>query len=174
MGRNSKQEGCENEAGMLNKSDPLMLQHIGTVQNDIQEPEYIQWSEVVSQIVIHPEYLEALHTLDAYSHLIVLFWMHEVCYSKTRHVPQGKHEAVPEVGIFACHCPYRPNPIGSTTVPILDITGNVLTVKGLDAIDMTPVIDIKPYTPQYDFACKMDNQLKAAICRNVRIPEWIF
>jgi tRNA (Thr-GGU) A37 N-methylase len=78
------------------------------------------------------------------------------------------------VGIFACRCPYRPNPIGSTTVPILDITGNVLTVKGLDAIDMTPVIDIKPYTPQYDFACKMDNQLKAAICRSVRIPEWIF
>ena len=57
---------------------------------------------------------------------------------------------MPVVGIFACRCPTRPNPIGITTVKLLERKGNKIKVKGLDVIDNTPIIDIKPYTPQYD------------------------
>ena len=67
-----------------------------------------------------------------------------------RHVPQGKVDEVPEVGILACRCPQRPNPIGITTTQIISIKDNVVTVRGLDVINNTPILDIKPYTPQYD------------------------
>jgi len=65
------------------------------------------------------------------------------------------------VGIFACRCPTRPNPIAISTGELLGIEKTVLTVKGLDAIDGTPIIDIKPYTPQYDLRGK------------VRVPKWV-
>jgi len=150
------------------------LVSIGTVRNEIQEPEYINWGSVVSEIVIVPEHVTALGGLEKYSHLMVLFWMHQVCYTKEVHVPQGKHGEVPEVGIFACRCPYRPNPIGCTTVPIIDIRDNVIVVKGLDAVNQTPIIDIKPYTPQYDFICELDAEIKKKLCKSVRVPDWIF
>lgn len=66
-----------------------------------------------------------------------------------------------EVGIFACRCPQRPNPIGISTVEIVGIKDNVITVKGLDVIRDTQIIDIKPYTPQYDAA------------PNAKVPDWV-
>ena len=152
----------------------LTINPIGVVRNSQIEPVYINWGELVSQIIIDPEHAVALHGLEEYSHLMVIFWMDQVCYSKPTHVPQGKYETVPEVGIFACRCPYRPNPIGITSVPILDIQGNILTVQGLDAVDMTPVLDLKPYTPQYDFVCRADAHLHADVLKNIRVPEWVF
>jgi tRNA-Thr(GGU) m(6)t(6)A37 methyltransferase TsaA len=87
--------------------------------------------------------------------------MHDVKRCDIHHVPQGKTGEVPEVGIFACRCPQRPNPIGLTTTKIISIDRNIVKVKGLDVISGTPVIDIKPYTPQYDFA------------ENAKVPEWV-
>jgi tRNA-Thr(GGU) m(6)t(6)A37 methyltransferase TsaA len=77
------------------------------------------------------------------------------------HQPQGNPE-VPIVGIFACRCPARPNPIAITTVELIEHEGNRLKVKGLDILDGTPVIDIKPYWPIYD-------EVKVGI-----IPDWIY
>ncbi|MBI3774740.1 MAG: tRNA (N6-threonylcarbamoyladenosine(37)-N6)-methyltransferase TrmO [Gammaproteobacteria bacterium] len=148
----------------------LTLNPIGVVRNIQIEPSYINWAEVVSHIVINPEHAAALHGLMDYSHLMVIFWMDQVCYSKPTHVPQGKHATVPEVGMFACRCPYRPNPIGVTSVPILDIKGNTLTIQGLDAVDMTPVLDLKPYTPQYDVV----GQAGTGPHKNIRVPDWVF
>jgi len=54
------------------------------------------------------------------------------------------------VGIFACRCPQRPNPVAITTVRLIGREGNKIKVKGLDILDGTPIIDIKPYWPQYD------------------------
>jgi len=73
----------------------------------------------------------------------------------------GKVSEVPEVGIFACRCPQRPNPIGLSTCKLLSIKNNVVAVRGLDVIDGTHILDIKPYTPQYDAANK------------VKVPEWV-
>ena len=86
--------------------------------------------------------------------------MHEVKTCDIRHIPQGKVGEVPEVGIFACRCPQRPNPIGISTVKILGIKSNIITVKGLDAIQGTQILDIKPYTPQYDAVA------------DAKIPDW--
>ena len=110
---------------------------------------------------MNEEYEEALEGLEDYSHLIVIYSMHEVTTCDIRKVPQGKVSDVPEVGIFACRCPQRPNPIGITTTQISSIKGNVVTVKGLDVIKNTPILDIKPYTPQYDAA------------QDVKVPEWV-
>lgn len=142
---------------------PITLQPIGFVQSTIIEPKFGGWKQHISRVVVADAYAEALSGLETYSHLMVVFWMHYVCYHKTLHVPQGK-ETVPEVGIFACRCPARPNPVGCTTVRLLGVEGNTLLVEGLDAVDETPVIDIKPVTPQYDCVALDD----------VRVPEWIF
>ncbi len=87
--------------------------------------------------------------------------MHAVKTCELRHVPQGKVGIVPEVGIFACRCPARPNPIGISTVTILGITENILTVKGLDVVDGTPILDLKLYTPQYDAV------------EGAQVPAWV-
>lgn len=152
---------------------PITQNPIGVVRSDIKEPEYISWKAVDSEIVLKPEYGEALIELRDFSHAIVLFWMHQVCMTKLRHVPQGKARQVPEVGIFACRCPHRPNPIGCTTVRLLEVRDNHIRVRGLDAVDGTPVIDVKPYTPQYDCVCSDDEQVMRAIAASVRVPAWI-
>ena len=74
--------------------------------------------------------------------------------------PKGKLE-LPEVGLFASRSPNRPNPVGKTTVRLLERRGNILKVEGLDAIDGTPVIDIKPYIPGRDSAT------------DTKVPSWI-
>jgi tRNA-Thr(GGU) m(6)t(6)A37 methyltransferase TsaA len=73
--------------------------------------------------------------------------------------PQGRSD-MPYVGIFAQRAKHRPNPIGITTVEIISVEEGILTVKGLDAINDTPVIDIKPYFPIFDKA-------------NAYTPEWV-
>jgi tRNA (Thr-GGU) A37 N-methylase len=87
--------------------------------------------------------------------------MHDVKTCDIRHIPQGKVGEVPEVGIFACRCSQRPNPIGVSTVEKIGTKGNIVTVKGLDVINDTPVLDLKPYTPQYDAVT------------NARVPDWV-
>ena len=74
--------------------------------------------------------------------------------------PQGEKD-VPEVGIFAYRCPWRSNPIGMTTIKVIERNGNILKVKGLDVLDGTPLIDIKPYTPPYDAV------------EEIRYPDWL-
>ena len=74
--------------------------------------------------------------------------------------PRGQQE-LPLVGRFATRSPTRPNPIGKTTVKLLERRGNILKVTGLDAIDGTPVIDIKPYIPGYDSVL------------DTRVPPWV-
>jgi tRNA (Thr-GGU) A37 N-methylase len=86
--------------------------------------------------------------LEGYSHIIVLFWVHKAREWK---MPK-EHKKPPYVKIFATRMPVRPNPIGLSIVELLDFSadsGEVI-VKGLDALDGTPVIDIKPYIPDFD------------------------
>ena len=154
--------------------EPITMTPIGFVENNIDEPVYIEWKKITSELVLFDQHLEALQSLSDYSHVMILFWMDQACYTKNTHVPQGKHDEVPEVGMFACRCPYRPNPIACTTVPLLGISGNRLSVQGLDAVNHSPILDIKPYTPQYDFVCEVNDEARRMICTNVRLPEWVF
>ena len=114
------------------------------------KPPY-DWDNIVSRIEIEPDLTEALDNLDEFSHIIVLFWMDRLANKPLLLKVHPRHDPNrPLVGLFASRSPHRPNSIGKTTARLLKRERNVLTVSGLDAIDGTPVIDIKPYQPDYD------------------------
>jgi tRNA-Thr(GGU) m(6)t(6)A37 methyltransferase TsaA len=131
----------------------LFVKPIGFVINDIGskgEPKN-DWREVVSCIKFDKKYRRALEGLGEYSHIIVIYWLHQAdagSISLKVH-PRGDRKK-PLVGLFASRSPYRPNPVGQKVVSLLRRRGSMLYVQGLDAIDGTPVIDIKPYIPNYD------------------------
>lgn len=103
--------------------------------------------EEISQIEIFKEFEEGLKDIEGFSHIIVIFWFHK---------SQGYHLLVKTPwddvlhGLFATRSPHRPCPIGLTVAELLARKENILRVKGLDAIDDTPVLDIKPYVPSVD------------------------
>jgi tRNA-Thr(GGU) m(6)t(6)A37 methyltransferase TsaA len=139
---------------MANQSPDMTLKAIGIVRNEIKQPIRHGWREIVSDIVINSDLTEALDGLDEFSHIIVLYWLHRLPAGRQLPLkvhPMGRPE-LPLVGRFATRSPSRPNPVGQATVRLLERRGNILKVKGLDAIDGTPVIDIKPYIPGYDSA----------------------
>jgi len=101
----------------------------------------------ISEIILRSDLTEALEGIDEFSHVFVLFWMHETSTEERRTVkthPRGRRN-LPLLGVFATRTPRRPNPIGLTLVELLKADGNVLTVRNLDAFDGTPVLDIKPF-----------------------------
>ena len=148
---------------MAEQSPGMNLKAIGIVRNDVRQPVRHGWREVVSDIVVDGKLTEALDGLDEFSHLIILYWMHQLTPGrklKLKVHPMGKPE-LPLVGRFATRSPSRPNPVGQATVQLLERRGNILKVKGLDAIDGTPVIDIKPYIPGLDSA------------DSAKVPSWM-
>jgi tRNA-Thr(GGU) m(6)t(6)A37 methyltransferase TsaA len=128
----------------------ITLKAIGTVRSDIKEPARKKAGDIVSEIIIDEALTESLDNLDEFSHIIVIYWIHRSRRPAPRKVrPMGNpdHELM---GVFATRSPDRPNPVGKSTVRLLEKRDNVLKVQGLDAIDGSPVIDIKPYIPGYD------------------------
>lgn len=100
--------------------------------------------ETEAEITISDPFSEGLRDLDGFSHIVVVFHMHLVTNpSLLAHPPWDGREH----GVFATRSPYRPNPIGLSTVRLERIEGNVLYISGVDMIDGTPVLDIKPYIP---------------------------
>ena len=144
--------------------DNMTLKPIGVVRNKVKRApgSGYNWQKVVSKVVVDTSLTEALDNLDEFSHIIVLYWMHKVAGEPlpTKVHPRSRGE-LPLVGLFASRSPNRPNPVGKATVKLLERHANILKVKGLDAIDGTPVIDIKPYIPGYDSA------------DDAKVPLWI-
>lgn len=123
----------------------ITIEPVGFVRTERGEAIDDDWGTVISTIeLVDPFDAESLRGLEAFSHAEILFVFDRVTEVETgsRH-PRG-NEAWPRVGIFAQRAKDRPNRIGSTMVEIVSVEGRVLTVRGLDAIDGTPVIDIKP------------------------------
>jgi len=104
-------------------------------------------SDTISEIVIDDPYLSGLEDVEKKSHLIILSWFDRADRTSLRATPL--HEKI-EHGVFATRSPNRPNPIAFSVVDLLGREGNVLRVRGLDALDGTPVVDIKPYSPDID------------------------
>lgn len=140
----------------------INIKPIGFVKNKVKEPRFGGFGKEVSEIIIDKKFMGALKGVDGYSHVIIVYWMDKIKDYVIEHQPQGNPN-VPIVGIFACRCPRRPNPIAMTTVRLAEVDqkNNKIKVKGLDILDGTPIIDIKPYWPQYD---KVDNG---------KIPGWV-
>lgn len=140
--------------------EEIILKPIGLVRNNVKQARFGGFAKEISEIIIDEKFAESLKGIEDYSHIIVVYWMDRIKDYVITHRPQGNPE-VPIVGIFACRCPQRPNPIAISTVKLLRHEGNKLAIEGLDTLDGTPVIDIKPYWPQYD---KVQNE---------KIPKWV-
>lgn len=161
----------------------ISIEPIGIVKNDVEQPplvakedglhrndaggsamETMRGSHVQqSEILLDAAFAELLEGIDEYSHIVVLYWGHAVPphgRKLTTTHPAGL-EKYPKQGIFATCSPARPNPVLMKVVRLLRRDGTRLVVEGLDAIDQSPVLDIKPYVadmyPQDD----------------VRIPDWM-
>jgi tRNA-Thr(GGU) m(6)t(6)A37 methyltransferase TsaA len=115
-------------------------------------------------IEIFDEYADALLGLDGFSHIYVLYWFHENDGAEKRRTLQvhpRKDPANPLTGVFATHSPVRPNLIALTLCRIESISGNIIQIQEIDAIDGSPVIDIKCYIPG------------AIADADVRLPDWV-
>lgn len=130
----------------------IRLRPVGIVRNGILSPTHSAFDQVISEIRVREDLSEALDGLEDYSHVIVITWMDQVSDEKRsiRKLHPKDRRDLPLVGVFATRTQYRPNPIGLKAVRLLSRNDNVLRVEGLDAIDGTPVLDIKPYSPRQD------------------------
>ena len=137
---------------------------IGSVKCPVTEMSQGGWAKVDSEIHLDPQYARGLQGLEGFSHVIVVFYLDRAQgFDPEKQLlrrPRGM-EDMHEVGVFAQRTKFRPNPIGVTAVKLLGIAGNVIKVRGLDALDGTPVLDIKPYMPPFD---RVDD---------VKMPPWV-
>jgi len=128
----------------------IRIRPVGTVRNGILQRHKFFNDDTISRIVLAPGRGRALDGIESFSHIVVVFWLHQI-KNKERHILKvhpRKDSAISLTGVFATRSPVRPNPIGITAVKLIKREGNILTVTGLDAIDGTPVLDIKPYVPE--------------------------
>jgi len=139
------------------------MKPIGFVKSPVSEQSDENWGRVVSEIHLDEPFEPGLQGLGNFSHITVVFFMHQATFNPSTDLirrPQGRAD-MPILGIFAQRAKHRPNPIGLTTVELIGIKKNILIVRGLDAIDGTPVLDIKPYVSAFD---RVDQPV---------IPEWM-
>ena len=142
--------------------EEIIMHPVGYVKNEVSTRKDVSWGEDTSVIQLEEEYHSGLSGLEDFSHAIILFYLDKANYVREKHLqprPQNR-EDMPLVGIFSQRGKDRPNRIGMTSVKVLSVTENSLTVQGLDAIDGTPVLDIKPYYPVYDR-------------KDAEVPEWV-
>jgi tRNA-Thr(GGU) m(6)t(6)A37 methyltransferase TsaA len=116
---------------------------------------------LVAKIVFEEDLAPALDGIEEWSHIYVIFWLSRVVHAAE---PELYHHGG-DLGIFAARSPIHPNPLGLTLVELVKREGNVLWVRGLDAYDGTPVLDIKPY-PDWEHG-----QLR--VVTDFKIPGWL-
>ncbi|KXS43149.1 MAG: formylmethanofuran dehydrogenase subunit E region [Methanolobus sp. T82-4] len=127
------------------------VQCIGIVKGSFKDPtDPEKMRKANSMIVVNEEFEDGLYKIEENKYLQVVFYFDK----------SDGYELIAERrkgglrGVFASRAPGRPSPIGVTAVELIDRKGRELMVKGLDALDDTPVIDIKPYVPVFDDFCK--------------------
>jgi tRNA-Thr(GGU) m(6)t(6)A37 methyltransferase TsaA len=141
----------------------IILEPVGFVSSPVSERIDENWGEVKSKIILKPEFAGALLGLEDFSHAIIVTYLHEANYEKEKHLQRRPRnlKTMPMLGIFSQRAKNRPNPIGITAVQIIKVGNDYIEIKGLDAIDKTPILDIKPYYPHYD---KIEES---------KVPEWV-
>lgn len=133
--------------------DSIQIQPIGLIKNEIDSDDFQgQWGKVESELEIRPELAQGLEGLSDWSHIVVIYQMHQAHFDMEQDLFSRPMdiEGLPEIGIFAQRARQRPNMIGISAVRVLSVEGNIVRVKGLDALNNTPILDIKPYAPIYD------------------------
>ena len=155
----------------MKKTSPMQIEPIGIVRSDIKAPMlsadasdlslsdrmekikayHQRVKDAVCDLVIDAQWEELLDGIEGFSHILVLYWPHLIDPERRnlRKVhPMGRKD-LPLQGIFATCSPARPNPVLVSAMPLLARKGNVLQVKGFEAVDGSPIIDIKPYSKSY-------------------------
>jgi tRNA-Thr(GGU) m(6)t(6)A37 methyltransferase TsaA len=138
---------------MVNELSDLSFKIIGLVQNEMKNPgRHPNIEDVESEIIMYDQYRNAIKGIDAFSHITVFYYYHvpapkgDGTYLAHPH----RDDKFPLVGVLATRGPNRPNDMGMCKAKLLEVKGNRLRVAGLDAIDGSPIIDIKPYNPMHD------------------------
>ncbi|MCQ1536263.1 tRNA (N6-threonylcarbamoyladenosine(37)-N6)-methyltransferase TrmO [Methanosarcina sp. KYL-1] len=134
----------------MDEKDPETIEFvpIGYVENDYTEPAYDEKVyQKVSKIVLREELTAGLYRIEDFEKLYIIF---NFSKSKGYELVQRRRYDGKVSGVFACRSPHRPNGIGLTLVELFKVEDNVLHVKGLDAINGTPVLDIKPYIKEIE------------------------
>ena len=121
------------------------IEPIGYVRSNCEDPHNMCFYGEKMVIEVMPEYVEGLLKIEEHSHYWILSWFHKAPRNLLKAVPRRINPDLPERGVFSLRTFLRPNPIALTLVKLLKAEGNKLYVEGLDAIDGTPVLDIKPY-----------------------------
>ena len=109
-------------------------------------PRHWTISEVMGEIVIDEAYTKGLKDIQKGQDIMVIFYFHQSPEFTLNHLIQTPPHRNDQIGVFSTCSPMRPNPIGMSVLRVIHIEGNVLHVKGLDMLDSTPVLDIKPLT----------------------------
>jgi tRNA-Thr(GGU) m(6)t(6)A37 methyltransferase TsaA len=130
----------------------VTLRPIGIVRSKVRGLRRCGTVAGPATIEIAPEHAAALAGLDGFSHLLVLTWLDRVSDDERRQATEhpGGDRSLPAIGVLALRTHHRPNPISITVVALESVDGPLLRVRGLDTIDGTPVLDVKPYIPHYD------------------------
>jgi len=142
----------------MNNSDTINIKTIGYVDNDFKDQIPEDYKEKESRIHVKEEYEDALLGIEEHSHITVLMWFHESDRTIQRVHPMADMNN-PLTGVFATRSPVRPNPIAVTVCKLISRNNNIITVKGLDGLDGTPIIDIKSYKP-YEV-------------NDIKFPDWV-
>ena len=124
-----------------------LIKSIGTVQSPLKRledcPLQERESQTAAELLILPEFADGIADLQPGVKIILLTWMHLADRTELKTQPRNNIDA-PFVGVFSTRSPHRPNPIGLHKVTVLSVKANVIKVSGLEVLDQTPLIDIKP------------------------------
>lgn len=140
----------------------IIMRPVGYVSNQVAERKDQFWGKDVSTINLFEEFRGGFTGLEGFSHAIILCYLDKACYKPEKHLlrrPRNRQD-MPLLGIFSQRTKDHPNQIGITSVEILSVSETSITIKGLDAINGTPVLDIKPYYPVFDR-------------REAQTPDWV-
>jgi len=115
----------------------------------------------LGKVIVNDEYAAGLQDLEGFSHIYLLYKFHECCKTRLKVIP---FMDVVERGVFATRAPVRPNHIGLSIVRLQEVKGNKLVIEGVDVLNGTPLLDIKPYVAKFD-------QVEASLDGWVKIGE---
>jgi len=146
--------------------EKIEIRPIGFVRR-ASSNEDVKDKSLVSEVVLEKDLTKALDGIEDFSHIFIIFWMHKISEAERTTLqvhPQGRTE-LPVTGVFATRAPIRPNPIGLTLVELTKRRKNVLWVRGLDAYDGTPILDIKLY-PDWEKGHWI-------VVKDFKAPKWL-
>jgi len=136
----------------MNKADEIKFRPIGIIHSPFKEAKGVPIQPsaakgIEGKVEIFPEYTEGLEDIGNFSHIFLIYHLH---LSRKYSLKVKPYMDDKERGVFATRAPSRPNPIGISVVELLEVDGNMLHIKNVDIVDGTPLLDIKPYVPEFD------------------------